>query len=122
MGYAREDYDQAFEDACQALRSPGELYMVRGQMLRVEEVLWLALRRVFAGIAVAVASLVVLPPVYLLDLPQSLATGLLVTGSLSAVSVLVYWLCRLVFHLEISSRIRGRRFGEGLVEPDASGQ
>ena len=122
MGYAREDYDQAFEDACQALTSAREFQMVRGQMLRVEEVLWLALRRVFAGIAVAVASLVVLPPVYLLDLPQSLATGLMVTGSLLAVSVLVYWLCRLVFHLEISSRIRGRRFGEGLIEPDASGQ
>ena len=122
MGYAREDYDQAFEDACQALRSPGEMDIVRGQMLRVEEVLWLALRRVFAGIAVAVGSLVVLPPVYLIDLPQSLATGVMMTASLVALSIVVYWLCRLVFHLEISSQIRGRRFGDGLTEPDTSGQ
>jgi hypothetical protein len=112
MSFTGADYHQAFEEACQELARENLQDAARAALVRVESVLWEAIQGVFVRISLAVASLVVLLPVYLLDLPQSLTSGLIITGTLVGLTISIYWLCRLVFSLEIGRHVRGRRFGE----------
>jgi len=112
MSFDGTDYHQVFEKACDELPGTSDPAVVRSELSGIEWVLWEGIRGAFVKVAVALASLIVLPPVYLLDLPQSLTLGLVVTGSLVGLTISIYWLCRLVFYLEIGRHVRGRRFGE----------
>ncbi|HEV7435215.1 MAG TPA: hypothetical protein VGO22_10150 [Pseudorhizobium sp.] len=112
MSLAGRDYHQVFEEACREITGARDAAVVRRELLRLEGVLWDGIGGVFMRISLTIASLAVLLPVYLLDLPQSLSLGLVVAGSLFALTALIYGLCRLVFYIEIGRHVGGRRFGE----------
>ena len=114
MSFSGPEYHQVFEKACNELPGTSDAAVVRSELCGIERVLWEGIKGVFARIALAVASLIVLLPVYLLDLPQSLTLGLIVTGTLVGLTISIYWLCRLVFFIEIERHVHGRRFGEPL--------
>jgi hypothetical protein len=106
------EYNKEFEEACEELATERDPQQVRRRLMSVEWVLWEAIRGVFLQISSMVAALIVLPLLYLISPRNSWVTGIGVILSFLVLSTSVYWVCRAVFHYEISRHVRPRTFGE----------
>lgn len=111
--FSGPEYQKEFESACGALVGEDDPVQVRRVIMNVEWVLWEATRGVFGSIALTMACLIVGLPAFLLDLPKSLLAGATVLVLVAAITIGIYWLCRLIFHWEIARHVVGRKFGEG---------
>lgn len=110
------DYHTAFEEACELLSIDGDDETARDALEHVEWVLWEAIRGVFFYVAVLLAALVVLPFLYLLGNERTMIVSVFGFAVLAVIATAIYWLCRLVFRLEVSNHVKGRRFGSGGID------
>lgn len=113
MAFGGRDYNAAFEEACENLALEHDPEEIRSELEGVEWVLWEAIRGVFFYVAIAVAWLIVMPLTYLLDARQSWTGVAVGFAAFILFAVTVYWLCRVIFHFEIATHVRGRKFGSG---------
>ncbi len=114
--FAGPDYDKEFDDACRDIALERDPELVRGRLLKVEWVLWEAIRGVFIQIASIISALIVLPFFYLLGSLGNLVLGVGAVLAFLVLSTSFYWICRAIFHYEISRHLRSRRFGAGGVQ------
>lgn len=113
MSFTGDDYHRVFEEACRELPLERDADAVRSKLLLMEWVLWEALRGVFSLISMVLSALVVFPITYMVLSPDNRGwiAGLIVFAAFAGLAILIYWICRGVFHFEFAVKVRGRRFG-----------
>ncbi|MBB4342136.1 hypothetical protein [Rhizobium leguminosarum] len=117
MSFTGDDYHRVFEEACRDLPMERNADRVREKLLTMEWMLWEALRGVFFLISIGLSGLIVFPIAYMI-LPtdhRSWIGGLIAFAVFAVLAVVIYWICRGIFHFEFAVKVRGRRFGDPLA-------
>jgi hypothetical protein len=107
------EYNKEFEQACEELVTERDPLQVRRRLMNVEWILWEAIRSVFLQVGSVVAAAIILPILYLNPFGRGWIIGAVAIVAFLLISFSVYWVCRAIFHYEISRHIRSRRFGAG---------
>lgn len=113
MAFTGRDYHQAFEEACDKLPYGHDVDAVRSELEEIEWILWEAIRGVFFYVSFFTGILIVAPIAYLLDVENLIARLFVFPSVTFLIAIIIYWLCRLVFHYEIAAHVKGRKFGSG---------
>jgi hypothetical protein len=114
--FTGEDYNRAFDDACEAMARERDPEGIRAQLEMIEWIFWEALRGVFLNVALMVSAFVVFGTAYVISVGHSITTGVIQMVAIVVLTAALYWIFRLVFHVQIAAKVRGRRFGYGGVD------
>ncbi|ESX29955.1 MULTISPECIES: hypothetical protein [unclassified Mesorhizobium] len=116
MAFTGADYHRAFEEACAKLPFERAPEIVRSELEGIEWILWETIRGTFFYVAIIVAGLIVVMPAYLLNARASLEGSVIALAAITGLALAVYWLCRLIFHFEVATHVKGRKFGSGGID------
>lgn len=113
MAFTGRDYHAAFEEACATLPLEREEDGVRSRLEGLEWVLWEAIRGVFLIAAVIIGAVAVLPVRLAIGERENWISNAICLAAALVVAFAAYWMFRLIFHVEVSAHVKGRKFGSG---------
>jgi hypothetical protein len=102
MTFDGQEYQQAFKVACAALACEQDEAAVRARLESLERALWLLMAGAIMALFIA-----------RFHLAQSWIAAVIFVGAGTITLAALYWFCRLIWHIEISAHVKGRRFGGG---------